>query len=397
MLENILSSVRVLDLTQNVAGPYCTQILGDLGAEIIKVERPGSGDDTRGWRPPEIGGESSTFLAFNRNKKSICLDLGSDEGIEIARKLAKNADVIVHTMRPGSAEDRQLGYEHLSPDNAGLVYCAISAFGETGPMRALPGYDPLLQAFTGILSVTGNEGDDPARVSVSLIDMGTGMWAAMGILGALLERTKTGKGMRVEASLLATGMSWMTVMVASYLASGQLPRRMGTAMSIAAPYELFRTVDGSVFIAAGNDRLFAKVCEALDCTELAADPRFSANSDRVSNRAALHLALEARTSTRKADDCIKALRAVGAPCSEVHNVAQAIAHEQVQAAGMILDIPLPGAPQHKGVALPLSTQGKRSSAATPPPALGADTDAVLGTLGIDASDILRLRAAGVIG
>ena len=397
MLQNILSSVRVLDLTQNVAGPYCTQILGDMGAEIIKVERPGSGDDTRAWRPPEIGGESSTFLAFNRNKKSICLDLGSDEGIAIAHKLAKGMDVIVHTMRPGSAEDRQLGYEHLSPDNPGLVYCAISAFGESGPMRALPGYDPLLQAFTGILSVTGNEGDDPARVSVSLIDMGTGMWAAMGILGALLERSRTGKGMRVEASLLATGMSWMTVMVASYLASGQLPRRMGTAMSIAAPYELFRAADGSVFIAAGNDRLFAKVCEALGCRELLADPRFATNKDRVSNRTELHKALEIHTSKRKAADCIAALRAVGAPCSEVHNVAEAISHEQVKAAGMILDIPLPGAPQHKGIALPLSTHGQRSTAAAAPPALGAHTDEVLSGLGISAADIAKLRTGGVVG
>ena len=396
MLENILSSVRVLDLTQNVAGPYCTQILGDMGAEIIKVERPGSGDDTRGWRPPEIGGESSTFLAFNRNKKSVCIDLGSDEGIAIAHQLARGVDVIVHTMRPGSAEDRQLGFEHLSPNNPGLVYCAISAFGESGPMRALPGYDPLLQAFTGILSVTGNEGDDPARVSVSLVDMGTGMWAAMGILGALLQRSKTGKGMRVEASLLATGVSWMTVMIAGYLASGQLPRRMGTAMSIAAPYELFRAADGSVFIAAGNDRLFAKVCEALGCAELLADPRFATNKDRVTNRTELHKALEVHTLKRNADDCIKALRAVGAPCSEVHNVAEAISHEQVKAAGMIIDIPLPGAPQHKGVALPLSTHGQRSTAASPPPALGADTDEVLGKLGLNETEIQRLRAAGIV-
>ena len=397
MIESILSGIRVLDLTQNVAGPYCTQILGDMGAEIIKIERPGSGDDTRGWRPPEIGGESSTFLAFNRNKKSVCLDLGSDEGIAIAHKLAKSVDVIVHTMRPGSAEDRQLGFEHLSPDNPGLVYCAISAFGESGPMRALPGYDPLLQAFTGILSVTGNEGDDPARVSVSLVDMGTGIWAALGILGALLERSKTGKGMRVEASLLATGVSWMTVMIAGYLASGQLPRRMGTAMSITAPYELFRAADGAVFIAAGNDRLFAKVCEALGCTELLADPRFATNKDRVTNRAELHTALEVHTLKRKADDCIKVLRAAGAPCSEVHNVAEAISHEQVKAAGMILDIPIPGAPQHKGVALPLSSHGQRSAAVTAPPALGAHTDEVLSGLGLSADVITKLRTSGVVG
>src|SRR3546814_860648 len=181
MFDKLLKGVRVLDLTQNVAGPFCTQILGDFGAEVIKIERPGGGDDTRLWTPPEISGHSSTFLSLNRNKQSLCVDLSKPEGAEIVRKLALNADVLVHSMKPGSAESRGLGPEVLCKTNPRLIYCAISAFGETGPLAQLPGYDPLMQAFTGIMSVTGNEGDDPVRVSVSMIDMGTGIWAALGV------------------------------------------------------------------------------------------------------------------------------------------------------------------------------------------------------------------------
>jgi crotonobetainyl-CoA:carnitine CoA-transferase CaiB-like acyl-CoA transferase len=189
MLESVLAGLKVIDLTQNVAGPFCTQILGDMGAEVIKVERPGRGDDTRDWRPPEIGQKSSTFLALNRNKRSICVDLDSADGLEILRKLAASADIIVHSMKPGSAEARGFGYDDLKAINPSLIYCAISAFGQVGPLRGLPGYDPLMQAYTGIMSTTGNDGEAPVRVAVSLIDMGTGMWSAMGILAGVIERS----------------------------------------------------------------------------------------------------------------------------------------------------------------------------------------------------------------
>ena len=244
MLENILQGCRVIDLTQNVAGPFCTQTLGDLGAEVIKIERPGSGDDARQWKPPEVAGVSTGFAALNRNKQSVCIDLDSAAGQQLVARLAAGADVLVHSLKPGSAEARGLGDDQLRPANPRLVYCAISAFGEVGPMRALPGYDPLMQAFTGIMSVSGHEGDEPARVGVSLIDMGTGMWATMAILAALLRRATTGEGMRVHASLLETGLSWMTVPVANYLATHRLPRKMGSAMAMMAPYELFDSADG---------------------------------------------------------------------------------------------------------------------------------------------------------
>ncbi len=396
MLDNLLRGVRVLDLTQNVAGPFCTQILGDFGAEVIKVERPGGGDDTRLWTPPDICGHSSTFMALNRNKQSLCVDLSKPEGADIVGRLAAEADVLVHSMKPGSAENRGLGPDALCEANPRLIYCAISAFGEIGPLAQLPGYDPLMQAFTGIMSVTGNEGDDPVRVSVSLIDMGTGMWAALGILAAYISRLQTGRGLRVNASLLETGMSWMTIFIAGYLASGRSPRKLGSAMSMAAPYQLFRSSDGYVFIAAGNDRLFVKVCDALGCPALVADPRFAANSDRVVNRAALQTEIEARTMKTTSADIVAALRAVGAPCSELNTVEQAINHEQVAALGMVADLSMPGVPGLKTVPLPLRVNGERAGALQPPPLLGEHTDAILDRLGLDVQERRNLRQAGVV-
>jgi formyl-CoA transferase/CoA:oxalate CoA-transferase len=396
MLDNLLQGLRVLDLTQNVAGPFCTQILGDFGAEVIKIERPDGGDDTRKWRPPEIQGQSSTFLALNRNKRSVCVNLATAAGGGIVRRLAAGSDIVVHAMKPGSAEALGLGAEALCAANPRLIYCAISAFGDKGPLANLPGYDPLMQAFTGIMSVTGNEGEDPVRVSVSLVDMGTGLWAALGIFAAIMARQQSGRGCVVSASLLETGMSWMTVFIAGYLASGKLPRKLGSAMSMAAPYELFRTTDGHVFIGAGNDRLFGRVCEALQCPELAQDPRFAANSDRVANRLQLRAELETRTLRLASADAVSALRAAGAPCSELHNVQQALEHEQVKAMGMLADLPGPAVPGLKTVPLPIRMNGERVGALTAPPALGADTDDVLGGLGISTEELARLRQGGDI-
>jgi len=299
MLEAIRSGCRVLDLTQNVAGPFCTQILGDLGAEVIKIERPGSGDDARLWKPPEVAGVSTGFAALNRNKKSVCIDLDSAAGQQLVARLAAGADVLVHSLKPGSAEARGLGDEHLRPANPRLVYCAISAFWEVGPMRALPGYDALVQAFTSIMSVSGHEGNEPAHVGVSLIDMGAGMWATMVILAALLRRAGTGECTRVHASLLETGLSWMTVPVANYLATQRLPRKMSSAMAMMAPYELFDSANGKVFIAATNDRLFGRICSAPGCPELAQDPRFDHVSARIGHRRLRGGAARGRRATQR--------------------------------------------------------------------------------------------------
>lgn len=396
MLETVMAGLRVVDLTQNVAGPYCTQILGDFGAEVIKVERPGRGDDTRDWRPPEIGDESSTFLALNRNKRSICLDLDRPEGVALLRRLTETADIFIHSMKPGSAEARGFGYEDLRQANPKLIHCAISAFGQVGPLKGLPGYDPLMQAFTGIMSVTGNDGDDPVRVGVSLIDMGTGMWAALGILAATIERMRSGKGTSVEASLMETGVSWMTVFVASYMATRKLPRKLGSAMAMTAPYELFRCADGHVFIAAGNDGLFRRVCAGLGRPELAEDARYLSNPARVANRDALHAQIELATLAMPAAEIVARLRAAGAPCSELNDVAEMMSNEQVAAAEIIVGLPTETAPDHKVIAMPLKAEGRRSSALRPPPALGADTQALFAEIGIAPAEIERLRLAGTI-
>jgi formyl-CoA transferase/CoA:oxalate CoA-transferase len=395
--EGLLSGKRVVDLTQNVAGPFCTQILGDLGAEVIKIERPGSGDDTRSWRPPEISGWSSTFLALNRNKRSIAVDIDRPEGQRVVRDLAKGAQIFVHSLKPGSAERRGLGFDDLKAINPDLIYCAISAFGQRGPMAGLPGYDPLLQAFTGIMSVTGSEGQDPVRVSVSLIDMGTGIWSALGILGALLRQQEGGGGVLVESSLLETGVSWMTILAAGYLAEGVLPKRMGSAMAMTAPYELFRCADGHLFIAAGNDRLFRAVCNGLGSPGIADDERFITNRARVEHRDALHDAIEQITLQHPANDLIAKLRAVGAPCSAMNSVADMLSNEQVAAVDIVREMPLSTTSPYRVIGLPVRIDEDRGVNPGPPPELGADTEAVLENLGYSTAEVDRLRSCGAIG
>ena len=396
-LGQILRGIRILDITQNVAGPFCTQVLGDLGAEVIKIERPGVGDDTRAWRPPSIGAESATFMALNRNKRSVAIDLSSAEGQKVVFELAAKCDVVIHAMRPSSAESKGYGYARFREQRADIIYCAISGFGEVGPLKDRPGYDPLVQAFSGIMSVTGTEGQAPVRVSVSLVDMGTGLWAAVSILGALFARERGDGGARLSVSLLETGLSWMSIFAAGYLANGELPRKLGAAMAMTAPYELFETADGHVFIGAGNDSLFKKVCTALRIPELAADPRFASNPLRVSNRGELHDAIEACTRSRPVAEIVEACRSVGAPCSELNDISQVLAHPQVSALGMLIDVPTAGAPDHRAIATPISVDGARETPCLPPPALGEHSREVLAELGYKQQQIDELVRAGIVG
>ncbi len=374
--SKILAGLRVLDMTQNVAGPFCTQILADFGAEVIKVERPKGGDDTRHWMPPEIEKQSATFLALNRGKSSIGVDIDRPGGQDAIRALVASCDVVVHSMKPGSLEKRGLGYDALFEINPRLIFCELSAFGQTGPFRDLPGYDPLLQAFTGIMSVTGHEGDRTARVGVSLIDMGTGIWLALGIM--------------------ETGVSWMTIVLAGFFATGKVPAKLGSATAMTAPYELFEAADGSLFISAGNDRLFQNVCRSLDIAELLEDDRFRTNSSRVINRAALHDAIERRTREEPVASLIERLRAAGAPCAELHDVSQVASHPQVTSAGILQPLPIDEATDHKVVCLPITLDGHRPTASKVPPRLGEDTDAILAAAGIDQETLKALRVQGAI-
>src|SRR5215472_5108018 len=282
-----LAGLVVADLTQNVAGPYCTQILGDMGAEVIKVERPGRGDDARAWAPPYWGPESAAFMSVNRNKRSLAVDMKAPEGRGILERLVGRADVLVQSLRAGVLEELGLGWDRASQINPRLVYCSITAFGTDGPYRDRPGYDPLMQAYGGIMSLTGHPGAPPARVPVSLVDMGTGMWAVMAILAALRERDRTGRGAHVTTALFDTALAWTTFQMSNHLASGEVPAPQGSGTPMIVPYEAFPSRDAWVMIAAGSDALFAKCCAALGLPALPEDPRFASNPDRVKNRAAI--------------------------------------------------------------------------------------------------------------
>ncbi|HLW72385.1 MAG TPA: CaiB/BaiF CoA-transferase family protein [Candidatus Binataceae bacterium] len=392
-----LDGLTVIDLTQNVAGPYCTELLGDFGASVIKIERPGKGDDARGFAP-DWRGESATYLAYNRNKKSICIDLDNLRGREIVHRLSRSADIFVHALRPGSAESRGFGYVELSAENPRLIYASISGFGEQGPLRSLPGYDPLGQAYSGIISMNGHPGAPPARVVVPIIDMGAGLWLFTGILAALLDRAKTGKGAKVATSLLETGVAWTTLLMAGYQATGIVPGPAGSASPAAAPYEAFQTADGWIQIAAGNDRLFARLCEVLDCPALAADARFLTNADRVPRRIELHDILEQETQRFSAEQLMGLLRTAGVPASVINTLDKVFADEQVNTLGMLPPVEAGfRIPEMKFVDIPLTIDGERSSRRLMPPRLGEHTEEVLNDAGYSAAEIASLRSEGAIG
>ncbi|HEY8449218.1 MAG TPA: CoA transferase [Bacillota bacterium] len=396
-MAGILDGITVLDLTRNVAGPFCTMTLGDLGARVIKVERPGSGDDTRDWHPPSWNGYSATFLALNRNKESLAVDIDQPEGQEIVRRLAVKADVVVESFRAGSLEKRGLAYEQIRELNPRVIYCSISGFGSRGPYRDRPGYDPLIQAYSGVMSVTGEPGRPPVRVGPSLIDMGTGMWCALGIVSALYERERTGRGRLVENSLLETGLVWVCYHLAGYFGTGKVPGRGGSRAAMIAPYEAFATRDDYLMIAAPNDRIFARLCEALGVPELSTDPRFATNPDRIAHRDELHELLEARLKERTAAEWEALLLERQVPCSRVQGMDQVATDPQVLALDIVRPFPHPKIPDLRLVDLPLSFDGERSARQDPPPELGEHTDRILGELGYDAAAIGRLREQGVVG
>ncbi len=395
-MPKTLEGITVVDLTQNIAGPFCTQLLGDFGATVFKIERPGLGDDSRRWAPPYWGEESASFLAYNRNKKSVCIELNHPRGLEVVLSMVEKADVFVHSLKPQSARARGLSYENLRARNPRLIFCAISGFGSHGPFSELPGYDPILQAYTGHMSITGNPDEPPVRMGAPVIDMGTGMWAFIGILIALMERQKTGKGSEINTSLLETGVVWTTLLMAGYLASGEVPEKVGSRSPLVAPYEAFEARDGWIMIAAGNDNLFRALCRVLEMPELSRDPRFSTNADRVRNRDELHRLIQARIETRRCHEWANALRAAGVPCSPINSLAQVCADEQVKAMELIKEIKTLRVPGFKIIDLPVAINGERATVGALPPRLGEHTDEVLRWAGFDANEITELRRQNVI-
>jgi crotonobetainyl-CoA:carnitine CoA-transferase CaiB-like acyl-CoA transferase len=383
-----LSGIRVVDLTSSLAGPSCTQILGALGADVVKVEHPQRGDEARAWGPRFFDGGSAMFFAANASKRSLALDVKSAPGMEALLRLVDRADVFIQSMRPGTAERLGLGSDALRARNERLVYCSIGAFGRHGPLAAQPGYDPLMQAFTGIVSLTGEADRPGVRVGTSLIDLGTGTWAALGILAALHERAQTGRGREVDVALFETGLSLVGYQLTDALRTGVAPGRFGTAFPLIAPYEVFATCDGELMIAAANDRLFAQLCDAVGRPELADDPRFRTNPDRLANREQLLPLLRERIAEHSTAHWLEAFD--GIPVSPVQDVAQAAAHEQTRATGMVQE--LDGT---ETVALPLQVDRERVAHHGPPPTLGEQSAEVLAELGYSEAEIAALADAGI--
>lgn len=397
-MANILSGLTVIDITQNVAGPFCSQMLGDLGATVIKIERPGHGDDTRHWHPPLWGGESSTFLALNRNKKSVCIDLNDPKGQEIVQELCKTADIFIHSLKPGSEDSRGLGYEQLSAINPSLIHASISAFGDVGKMKNKPGYDPLIQAYSGIMSLTGNQGDDPARVGVSIVDMATGMWCLIGILSALHQRNETGKGSKVASSLLETGIAWVTLQMSTYMASGNLPKKWGTGMATTVPYQAFKTKDDEwAIIAAGNNRLFKSLCTALEVPELAEDSRFESNSVRVQHRKELQQLIEERTTQYELDDLVALMEKYNVPSCPINTLDRVLRDEQVNALNMIKPVEGFRVEDFRMIDLPFRVNEERGHLQSLPPLLGEHTEEILASLNYSEEQLEKFKSMSVVG
>lgn len=392
-----LGGIRVLDLTQNVAGPYCTMLLGDLGAEVVKIERPGTGDDARSWAPPYWGEQSATFMAFNRNKKSVALDLKHEEGQKVLWDLLERADVLVQSLRPKTLERLGFGYEAVKRRNARLIYCSMTAYGNIGPMRDFPGYDPLMQAFGGLMSITGEPDGEPVRAGTSVVDMGMGMWGVIGIQGALRDRERTGEGQLVETSLYETVTSWIPYQIMGYLATGDTPKRHGSGAAMLAPYEAYPTRDGRIMIAAGNNSLWEGLCRALGSEELLDDPRFEDNPSRVENREALYESLATHFGSDATQTWVEKLREAGVPCAPIRTLDEVVADPQTEAVGILRPAGHPTIPDYRDVGLPLSWDGARPETRRLPPKLGADTREVLGGIGRSAEEVDRLVARGVVG
>lgn len=402
-----LAGVRVLDLSRVLAGPWCTQTLADLGAEVIKVERPGSGDDTRTWGPPFLQdrdgrdtAEAAYYLGANRNKRSITIDIASAGGQALVRRLAARSDVVVENYKVGDMARYGLDAATLRAAHPGLVYCSITGFGQTGPYRHRAGYDYAVQGIGGLMSVTGERDDRPGggpqKVGVAVADLFTGMYATVAILAALRHRDSTGEGQVIDMALLDTQVAMLANLGANYLVSGRVPGRAGNAHQNIVPYQVFAVADGHLILAVGNDSQFRKFCEVAGCLDLADDPRFTRNADRVRHRQTLVPLLEVVLARRTRADWLSALEAAQVPCGPIQSLDEVFADPQVVARGMTVPVPHPLNDGLRLVNSPMKLSATPVRLRHAPPLLGADTDAVLAEAGLSTAEIAALRAERAI-
>ncbi len=392
-----LDGVRVLDLTRVLAGPYCTMFLGDLGAEVVKIEQPGVGDDTRGWGPPFAGGESAYFLCVNRNKKSVTVDLKSPDGIALVRRLAEKADVLIENFRPGTMERLGLGEAVLRADNPKLIYASLTGFGADGPMADFPGYDLIVQAWGGLMSITGAPDGDPTKVGVAIIDLVAGLMLGKSIAAALFAREKLGVGQRIDTSLLEAEVASLINAASNYLVAGKVPGRWGNAHPTIVPYQSFQTADGYLVVGVASELIWKRFCRAIDRPELADDARFAKNADRVENRAALIALLRDMFRRRDNATWLRLLNQAEVPCAPIQSIDQVFAAPQVRHRQMLVEVEHPTVGTLRLAGIPVKFSVTLAAVRLPPPLLGQHTEEVLSSwLGINEQEIAELKRQKVV-
>ncbi|HUZ00116.1 MAG TPA: CoA transferase [Thermomicrobiaceae bacterium] len=396
MSGQALSGVRVVDLTRVMTGPYCTMLLGDMGADVVKVEQPGKGDDTRAWGPPFIGSESAYYLSVNRNKRGITLNLKSEPGQEILWRLIERADAVVENFSPGTVERLGFGYQAVRARRPDVVYCSISGFGQDGPGRDRTAYDLIVQGMSGLMSVTGFPGSEPTRFGVPIADIAAGMFAAYAIVSALFHRERSGEGQYIDTSMLGGQLSLLTYQAGIYFATGEAPGQTGNAHPIVAPYQTFRTADGYVNIASGNDVMFGRLCRAMGLERLLGDPRFGDNAGRITRLAELVAELESALTQYETVEVVRRLDAAAVPSGPINTVPQAFAEPQAEHYRMRQRVPHATLGTVDQVGFPYAMSGTPCEIRQAPPVLGEHTDQVLGELGYSSEQVAVLRDQGAV-
>ena len=392
-----LQDIQVLDLTRALAGPFCTLMLGDYGADVIKIEIPETGDDTRHWGPPFIGDESAYFLSINRNKRSLTLNFKEQEAIKIFLKLVEKADVVVENFTPGVMKRFGLDYEAVKAINPSIIYCSISGFGQDGPYQNRPAYDQIMQGVSGLMSITGEPDGEPQKVGIAVSDIGAGMWAAFAVMTALHHRSNSGDGQQIDISMLDAQVAWMTYQAAYFFANEEPPKRLGAAHPTLVPYQAFMSQDGKyVNVAVGSERLWERFCEGVNRMDLKDDPNFAQNGDRVRNRSTLVPLLQEYFLTQPADYWVDALQAVNVPAGPINDLADVFSDPQILHREMLVEIPHPTLKSIKQTGLPLKFSVTPGAFDKHPPLLGEHNEEILNSLGYSAQDIAGLTNNSVI-